>query len=584
VHQPYPVPVHPDRLRRARWLCLPLVAVAAAAFVLLAPNRSGAAATLLSQGKTATASSSSSGYAANAADDGSLTTRWMAGAATYPQTWTVDLGASKALGQVSVAWQTANSRSYAYDVYGSTDNATWTLLKDRSTNKTAGTITDALKGSYRYVRVKVLSSTYGWAQVYEIGVYAAATVTPSPTPTSTPTPTSSATPTPTPSPTATTVPTGSSAGLVMTAADISLVRAKIAAGAQPWTSAWSSFQSSVTAAMGASPQVWTATTAASGPGSAVETAYDRDGHYARNAAIGYAVGGDVAKAQKARQFILAWAQGNKPLTYSGMSDPMGGTYLSHGLFGFAFAYDLTKDSGAYSAADKATITAWFSKTADALQTFLDAAGQDWVISHYPDSRPYEWSTPGSKTYYRWERYVGGDNPVLTDTAQLACAIEGGNTARIAAMYSSSYTFNVPQVIHVGSCPHNSGDGTMVNVPQVNIFKPGSGDNPGRGGAVDYMSYNERGQAVLYELSRACGRATTTMFDEIHTSYAYVTRYYGAGAVGSPVPNDTVNVSAGLPRMQIAKHLFGDAAFAADVSGQTNLNETQFLGPTILVQP
>ena len=391
-------------------------------------------------------------------------------------------------------------------------------------------------------------------------------------------------PTPTPTPTAT-APASTSPGLVMTVADISFVKSKIAAKAEPWSSAWSSFQSSVSAALSASPQVWTATSASSGPSAAVQTAYDRDGHYARNAAIGYAVSGTTADAQKARQFLLAWAQSNHPLTYSSMGDDMGGTYLSHGLFGFAFAYDLTKDSGVYSAADTTTIKAWFCNTAEALQTFMDAQGQDWVISHYPNALPYEWSTPGTKTYYRWERYVGGDNPVLTETAQLACAIEGGDTAVIDHLYDSSYTFNVPQVIHIGSCPHNSGDGQGTDpVPQVNIFKPGSADNPGRGGAVDYMSYNERGQAVLYELSRACGHATQTMYDEIHTSFLYVSRFYGPGAVASPVPNDTVNVAVGLPRMQIARHLFGDAAFAADVSGQTNLNEPQFLGPTILVQP
>jgi hypothetical protein len=373
--------------------------------------------------------------------------------------------------------------------------------------------------------------------------------------------------------------------LVMSANNVKLVRAKVAAGAQPWASAWASFKPAVAHAAAATPKVWTATAASSGPGSAVEAAYDRDGHYARDAAIGFAVTRDQADARAARRFVLAWAQGNKPLTYASMPDAMGGTYLSHGLFGFAFAYDLTKASGVYSAADKATIRSWFSHTADALQTFMVAASKDWVITHKPDMRPYEWSSPQGYTYSRWERYVGGDNPVLTSIAQLACALEGGNRSRVAAMFRSGYVFRVPQVIRAGSAPHNSGDGCGTKpTPNVCIMKPGSADNPGRGGCVDYMSYNERGQAILLELARAAGRSTTTMTRQIHRSFTYLSRYYGPGAVGSPAPHDTVNVSAGQPRMQIAKHLFGGAAFAADVAGATGMTETQFLGPVVLTQP
>ena len=103
----------------------------------------------------------------------------------------------------------------------------------------------------------MLSSSYGWAQAYEFRVYAAVTSappatrrsrparpprrsTPTPTPTitktATPTPTPTVTmtiaPTPTPTPTATD-PASTSPGLVMTVADISFVKSKIAAKAEP---------------------------------------------------------------------------------------------------------------------------------------------------------------------------------------------------------------------------------------------------------------------------------------------------------------------------------------------------------------
>jgi hypothetical protein len=373
--------------------------------------------------------------------------------------------------------------------------------------------------------------------------------------------------------------------LIMTSRQAARMRARIAAGTRPWSSAWSSFRPAVSQALAASPRVWTAKAAASGPSSGVQAAYDRDGHYARDAAIGYALTRDAADARKARAFLLAWARGNTPLTYGGMNDAMGGTYLSHGLFGFALAYDLTKGGAVYRAADKATIRAWFARTADGLQTFLNAAAKDWVISHGPDMRSYEWSSPRGFTYSRWERYVGGDEPVLTSIAQLACALEAGDGARVAAMFRSGYVFRVPQIIRAGSAPHNSGDGCGTRpVPQVCIMKPGSADNPGRGGCVDYMSYNERGQAILFELARAAGRATPAMSREIHRSFTYLSRFYGPGAAASPAPHDTVNAAAGLPRMQIARHLFGGNAFAADVRGQTDLVEPQFLGPVLLTQP
>ncbi len=175
-----------------------------------------------------------------AANDGSLSTRWMAGSGAYPQRWTVDLGAAKRLGLVTVTWQRANNRVYGYRIVGSNDRSTWTLLKDRRANATIGTTADAVSGAYRYVRVTVLTSTYGWAQIYEVRVYAAGTAaapatptprpaaappaTPTPTPTmtfSTPTPTPtvvfSPTPTPAPTPTATTIGAPASGGSVTAA-------------------------------------------------------------------------------------------------------------------------------------------------------------------------------------------------------------------------------------------------------------------------------------------------------------------------------------------------------------------------------
>ncbi len=59
-----------------------------------------ASATNLSQGKTATASSSYAGYPASNANDGILTTAWDARNGTYPAWWEVNLGASHTITQV----------------------------------------------------------------------------------------------------------------------------------------------------------------------------------------------------------------------------------------------------------------------------------------------------------------------------------------------------------------------------------------------------------------------------------------------------------------------------------------------------
>ena len=124
---------------------------------MLVPTGSGAAGALLSQGRPADATSTYSGYRPAAANDGSLTTRWMAASGAYPQRWTVDLGASKRLGLVTVNWQRANNRVYGYRIVASNDREDWTVLADRRANSTIGLTSDAVSGSYRYVRVKVLT-------------------------------------------------------------------------------------------------------------------------------------------------------------------------------------------------------------------------------------------------------------------------------------------------------------------------------------------------------------------------------------------------------------------------------------------
>jgi hypothetical protein len=173
---------------------------------------------------------------------------------------------------------------------------------------------------------------------------------------------------------------------------------------------------------------------------------------------------------------------------------------------------------------------------------------------------------------------------MTTCGEFAAAIEGNNQTIIAKLLDPSWRLSVPNIIHAASAPHNSGTDANSPVPQVQVFKPGASDNPGRGGNVDYMTYNEREATILYEMAAGLGKATSTELAELKVSWTYLSRFFGPDAQAPVAPNDTINVPTDLSRMQMAYHLFGEANFASDVAGQTDLREVQFLGPTILDQP
>jgi|GEM_PF-2236836 len=130
---------------------------------------------LVSQGKTATASSVQSGNDIDYANDGNAGTRWAAVTNTYPQWWKVDLGSSMPVTKLDSYWynSTTYPRAYQYKIEGSNDDATYTTILDRTGNATQGLTTDTFNATYRYIRVTVAGSTYsgGNASCYEFKVY-----------------------------------------------------------------------------------------------------------------------------------------------------------------------------------------------------------------------------------------------------------------------------------------------------------------------------------------------------------------------------------------------------------------------------
>jgi RHS repeat-associated protein len=126
--------------------------------------------TLLSQGKLASAATVAIGNEASKANDGDPATRWQAGSVSFPQAWTVDLGANYSLNRVVIDW-TTDSTTYNYTLAASLDNVSFTTVVDKAGNATAGDTTDTFTAVVaRYLRVTVTGASSGAAAANEIQV------------------------------------------------------------------------------------------------------------------------------------------------------------------------------------------------------------------------------------------------------------------------------------------------------------------------------------------------------------------------------------------------------------------------------
>ncbi|MFD3498741.1 alpha-L-fucosidase [Streptomyces sp. NPDC058678] len=125
-------------------------------------------------GGTATASSqeSSKGNTAAKAVDGSTATRWCANNGNTGHWLRVDLGATKSITGARIAWE-SDATNYRYRIEGSTDNANWTTLADRTdTTSTSQVQVATFSAQARYVRVTVTGLPSGvWASIRNLEVY-----------------------------------------------------------------------------------------------------------------------------------------------------------------------------------------------------------------------------------------------------------------------------------------------------------------------------------------------------------------------------------------------------------------------------
>ena len=174
-------PRRPSRRHRSAWwrhtryrLAGTVIAALALVAAFLVPTvattlTASAAATLLSQGQPATASSvQSASFPAAAAVDGNTGTRWSS-AFSDPQWLEVDLGASASISQVVLQWETAYAT--AFQIQTSSDGTNWTSIYSTTTG-TGGTQTLNVTGTGRYVRMygTARATQYGYS-LWEFQVY-----------------------------------------------------------------------------------------------------------------------------------------------------------------------------------------------------------------------------------------------------------------------------------------------------------------------------------------------------------------------------------------------------------------------------
>ena len=128
---------------------------------------------LLSQGKSASASSLMKGTEPKSAVDGSIDSQWVADGDAKPQWLKVDLGQDCAVTRCETFCEFPRNQ-YCYKIECSTDDKTWSLFADRQSNKLAGIpcYTDVAKpATARYMRVTITASSGGYAAIREFRIY-----------------------------------------------------------------------------------------------------------------------------------------------------------------------------------------------------------------------------------------------------------------------------------------------------------------------------------------------------------------------------------------------------------------------------
>ena len=115
-----------------------------------------------------TASSVQPGNDAWHACDGDERTRWCAADGAYPQSLSMELDAARAVGGIGIVWEQAGTR-YAHVVETSADGVRWTVAHDAGKTSATGPSEHRFPpAAARFVRIRCLGSSGGWASIREV--------------------------------------------------------------------------------------------------------------------------------------------------------------------------------------------------------------------------------------------------------------------------------------------------------------------------------------------------------------------------------------------------------------------------------
>ena len=183
---------------------------------------------------------------------------------------------------------------------------------------------------------------------------------------------------------------------------------------------------------------------------------DEDSRAARNLAIAYVLSDDVRYAQTAHDILVAWSRESHPTTLEDYDSPDTGQLQSWGAFSFAYAYDLTRDSGLYTSDESAAVTDYFRRMTSALRGAAERLAADPSIGT-PERLPYEWT---DELTYRYEdRVIGGTFAMALDLALLGLASQTGDEDTVGwVLEADENPLRADRAVDHALRPENDGDG------------------------------------------------------------------------------------------------------------------------------
>jgi len=172
-------------------------------------------------------------------------------------------------------------------------------------------------------------------------------------------------------------------GCLSTTSDLARMKAKVAAGAEPWTGSWKRLIANSHAQLGYTPNPQATICAGSVCDAENYMTLANDAAAAYQLALRYQIGGDAQHATKARQILDAWSA--KLTAFTGDSN----AGLRVGLYGYqlAVAAELVRDDAAWdrSAVKKLLTDVFYPIDADFLQRHNDACEgnywANWDLAH-----------------------------------------------------------------------------------------------------------------------------------------------------------------------------------------------------------